>query len=76
MGGNAGIRGYIIQTIIAVLEAIDEDVKWETITLEPTDESEKVDIRLKYPDNTIRLYQVKSSQNLIRYSQLKNGVMN
>lgn len=69
MGGNAGIRGYIIQTIIAVLEAIDEDVKWETITLEPTDESEKVDIRLKYPDNTIRLYQVKSSQNLIRYSQ-------
>src|SRR5690554_552266 len=69
MGGNAGIRGYIIQTIIAVLEAIDEDVKWETITLEPTDESEKVDIRLKYPDNTIKLYQVKSSQNLIRYSQ-------
>jgi len=50
MGGNAGIRGYLIQTIICVLDSLETDNLWTSVTLEPLDESEKVDIRWKYSD--------------------------
>lgn len=70
MGGNAGIRGYLIQTIICVLDALDSDNKWSKVTLEPLDESEKVDIRWVYPDK-VKVCQVKSSQNIIRLSDAK-----
>lgn len=65
MSGNAGIRGYIVQTIISVLDALSDDATWSSVTLEPTDESEKVDIRWRYPDGTMKAVQVKSSQNTI-----------
>ena len=52
MGGNAGIRGYILQTIICVLDSLNADNSWISVTLEPFDESEKVDIRWKYPNDT------------------------
>ncbi|MGE6353202.1 hypothetical protein ACQKCJ_04915 [Flavobacterium sp. NPDC079362] len=71
MGGNAGIRGYLIQTIICVLDALEKDNLWTSVTLEPLDESEKVDIRWKYSNNTEKLCQVKSSQNIIRHSAAK-----
>ena len=61
MGGNAGIRGYLIQTIICVLDTLESDNLWTSVTLEPLDESEKVDIRWKYSDDTIKLCQVKPS---------------
>lgn len=67
MGGNAGIRGYIIQTIICLLDALEKDNQWISVTLEPLDESEKVDIRWKYPNDIVKLSQVKSSENVIRY---------
>ncbi len=66
MGGNAGIRGYIIQTIICVLDALESDNNWLSVTLEPLDESEKVDIKWAYPNNKIKATQVKSSENIIR----------
>lgn len=65
MGGNAGIRGYIIQTIICVLDALETDNNWLSVTLEPLDESEKVDIKWTYPNNKIKATQVKSSENII-----------
>lgn len=71
MGGNAGIRGYLIQTIICVLDALNTDNHWLSVTLEPLDESEKVDIRWKYSDSKIKLSQVKSSENLIRHPSAK-----
>jgi len=71
MGGNAGIRGYIIQTIICMLDALEKDNEWTSVTLEPFDESEKVDIRWNYSNDIVKLTQVKSSQNLIRYSSAK-----
>lgn len=71
MGGNAGIRGYLIQTIICVLDALEKDNLWTSVTLEPLDESEKVDIRWKYSNHTEKLCQVKSSQNIIRHSAAK-----
>lgn len=71
MGGNAGIRGYLIQTIICVLDTLESDNLWTSVTLEPLDESEKVDIRWKYSDDTVKLCQVKSSQNIIKHSSAK-----
>jgi hypothetical protein len=71
MGGNAGIRGYIIQTIICVLDALETDNNWLSVTLEPLDESDKVDIKWKYPNDVIKLSQVKSSENVIRHSAAK-----
>lgn len=71
MGGNAGIRGYLIQTIICVLDALADDNEWISVTLEPLDESEKVDIRWRYLEDKIKLCQVKSSQNIIRLSKAK-----
>lgn len=65
MGGNAGIRGYIIQTIICVLDALETDNNWISVTLEPLDESEKVDIKWIYPNNKTKVTQVKSSENII-----------
>ncbi|MCT1523869.1 hypothetical protein [Sphingobacterium hotanense] len=70
MGGNAGIRGYLIQTIICVLDALDSDSEWLEVTLEPLNESEKVDIRWVYPDK-VKVCQVKSSQNIIRFNDAK-----
>lgn len=71
MGGNAGIRGYIIQTIICLLDALEKDNNWISVTLEPLDESEKVDIRWKYPNDIVKLTQVKSSQNIIGFAAAK-----
>jgi len=72
MGGNAGIRGYLIQTIICVLDTLEADNLWTSVTLEPLDESEKVDIRWKYANDVVKLCQVKSSENIIRHSAAKN----
>jgi hypothetical protein len=71
MGGNAGIRGYIIQTIICVLDALETDNNWVSVTLEPLDESEKVDIKWTYPNNKIKATQVKSSENQIGLAAAK-----
>lgn len=71
MGGNAGIRGYIIQTIICLLDALETDNNWLSVTLEPLDESEKVDIKWKYENDVIKLSQVKSSENVIRHAAAK-----
>lgn len=71
MGGNAGVRGYIIQTIICMLDSLELDNDWISVTLEPLDESEKVDIRWKYPNDIVKLTQVKSSKNIIGYTLAK-----
>lgn len=71
MGGNAGIRGYIIQTIICVLDALETGNSWLSVTLEPQDESEKVDIKWTYPENKVKVTQVKSSENIIGLAAAK-----
>lgn len=71
MSGNAGIRGYIIQTIISVLDALETDNNWLSVTVEPLNESEKVDIMWKYLDNKAKVTQVKSSENIIGLAAAK-----
>ncbi len=59
MSGKDGNRGYLVQTVIALLQALQSD-DWHTITLEPQHESETVDILLERPSSSTKT-QVKSS---------------
>ena len=61
-GGQAAIRGYLVQTLIALLDALDDERAWLSVTLEPNVESEKVDILWESPESA-KAVQVKSSQN-------------
>jgi hypothetical protein len=57
------MRGFLVQTLIALLEALRDDPPWTSVTLEPDLDSEKVDILWAYRDGTTKAVQVKSSQN-------------
>jgi len=65
MSGSHGIRGYILQAMIAVFEALDDEHDWEFIVNEPDDISEKIDILWFFDDGKTLAVQVKSSQNKI-----------
>lgn len=59
MSGKEGIRGYIVQTMIAILESLQGD--WKYIQVEPDTLNDKVDILWTANDSSENLYQVKSS---------------
>jgi PAS domain-containing protein len=72
MSGNASIRGYLLQTIICLLDALQNDSKWVSLSLEPHLDSEKVDIVWYYTDpDEVKVTQVKSSQNQINKPHVK-----
>lgn len=72
MGGQESLRGYLLQTIICVLDAFNEDNDWNAVALEPNVDSEKVDIIWYYSDPArIIVDQVKSSKNRINIPQAK-----
>ena len=70
MGGSAGLRGYLIQTLVALLDMIDSDTNWDAVTLEPEHKSEKIDILWEYSGKKTKAVQVKSSQNRITVGQV------
>lgn len=70
MGGQAGGRGYLIQALIPVLDALANDSEWTSITLEPNLSSDKVDILWQYPARR-KVVQVKSSRNSISVPDVK-----
>lgn len=63
LSGQDGNRGYLIQTVIALLESLNR-FDWDRLTLEPTHTSDKVDISW-YGTTATRVCQVKSSINQI-----------
>lgn len=72
MNGRSGTRGYLLQAISCLLEALDNDNNWESFTIEPDQESEKVDIIWNYSEpKEKKAVQIKSSQNQISKSQVK-----
>ena len=70
-GGRTGSRGYLFQTLVALLEALEEDHEWVSIILEPDDPTEKTDIRFVYPKGRTKAIQVKSSVNPFDEPQLQ-----
>lgn len=69
MNGQYAIKGYIYQSLVALLDSFEYD--WESICVEPNDESEKVDIRWNYSDGRIMVVQVKSSKNPFHLSAIR-----
>ena len=69
MNGQYAIKGYIYQSLVALLDSFEYD--WVSICVEPNDESEKVDIRWNYSDGRIMVVQVKSSKNPFHLSAIK-----
>jgi hypothetical protein len=63
MGGQEGNRGYLIQTVIALLKSLD-DATWTSVTIEPDSASDKVDILWEGTKGR-KAVQVKSSINPI-----------
>jgi hypothetical protein len=70
MGGQAGGRGYLVQALISVLDALANDHDWAALALEPDVSSDKVDILWEYPGRR-KVVQVKSSQNQISVPDVK-----
>jgi hypothetical protein len=64
MGGREAIRGFAIQTLVCLLDAVATDDKWLAVTIEPDSSNDKVDILWRYADRK-RFVQVKSSKNTI-----------
>jgi hypothetical protein len=65
MGGREAIRGFSIQTLVVVLESLEDAAsQWIAVTLEPDSSNDKVDILWEFQDRR-RAQQVKSSQNQI-----------
>ncbi len=69
MGGQAGGRGYLIQAVIAVLDALIER-DWAECVLEPNLGEDKIDLLLRSPDGD-RVSQIKSSQNAFGAPQVR-----
>lgn len=70
MNGQYAIKGYLYQSLIALLESFNTD--WKTVCVEPNDESEKVDVRWTFSDDTKKVVQIKSSKNLITLPMAKS----
>ena len=62
MSGRDAQRGFIFQSIIAMIECLDRD-DWDEVKLEPITELDKVDIQLYCDSTVVSAIQVKSSIN-------------
>jgi len=68
------MRGYLLQAIVTVIESLSNKSEWKSVTLEPSEESEKVDVLWEYNDGTKKVVQIKSSQNTITLAAAKNWI--
>jgi len=80
MSARESIKGYLYQTLIALLQMLDDD-RWTTLSIEPKELDEKVDIF--WSGTTKKAVQVKSSKGRINeiyakscIAELKNGYPN
>ena len=72
MNGQYAIKGYLFQSLVALLDSFKAD--WETVCVEPNDESEKVDILWTYKEGNKKVVQVKSSQNPFSFSSANKSL--
>jgi hypothetical protein len=76
MGGRESLRGYLVQTMASLLDALRTSNDWEAVSLEPLRESEKVDVKWRLPNDRVKVVQIKSSQNPFREQQIKDWCTN
>ena len=70
MGGANALRGFLVQTMIAVLDSLGLD-DWKTVATEPDISAEKVDIIWTFPSGLEKVVQVKSTEVQISVGQAK-----
>lgn len=76
MGGQHGMRGYLLQAIVTVIDSLSKNTKeWVSVSLEPSIDTEKVDVKWKFVDGTEKVAQIKSSQNTIHYWAAKKWIL-
>ena len=64
MSGRDAQRGFIFQTLIAMIECLNKDKNsWDAVKLEPDTDTDKIDILLYFKGNIVSAIQVKSSIN-------------
>jgi hypothetical protein len=71
MSGSSGIRGYLLQTIVTLLDTLTNESVWDSMAVEPNNESEKVDISWYMSGDLVKVTQVKSSQNQINIPNVR-----
>jgi len=74
LSGATGLRGYLVQALIGLLDALKDD-EWVSVTLEPDVVSEKIDLLWHYENGATRACQVKSSQNQISLPDAKRWAL-
>lgn len=70
MNGQYAIKGYLLQSLVALLDSFESN--WKTVCVEPNDESEKVDIKWTDSHDRKKVVQVKSSKNPITLSSARH----
>lgn len=70
MSGKTAQRGFIFQTIIAMIECLERN-DWDEVKLEPGTEKDKVDIQLYHNGSILSAIQVKSCQNEFKRDKVK-----
>ena|GEM_PF-1807797 len=71
MSGQDAQRGFIYQTIVAMIECLDKN-DWDEIKLEPETDDDKVDIAFYSNGRLRRAIQVKSTRNAFKKSAVEN----
>lgn len=74
MSGQDSIRGYLFQSIIAVLTSLDQE--WNEICIEPKTKNDKVDIIWTHINGDKNVCQVKSSINNFSQNEILDWIIN
>lgn len=74
MGGQESIKGYLFQSLIAVLKSINSD--WQFICVEPDTELDKIDIIWTIKENQVDVCQVKSSIKNFSKNDILRWILN
>lgn len=70
MSGQESIRGYLVQTLIALFEAMSDE-QWVSIRLEPGGDEEKADLIFYFENERKRAIQVKSTAKSFQTADIK-----
>ncbi len=70
MSGQESIRGYLVQTLVALFEVISDE-GWTSIRLEPGGEEEKADLIFELVGGHKRAIQVKSTAKTFQKAEIR-----
>ena len=75
-GGQGATRGFLLQTLIALLDVLGEIDEVESVRLEPSTDDDKTDFVIGYVGGRKKAVQVKSSKNQIGLPSAKKWARN